>query len=168
MRPAVALALPSVVISLAGVVGVLPLSSAFVSTAYSARSLVGPNERAAFSWLRDHVVPGDRVLNQFSDDSAWMATLSGVQPVFALYPDALGDPQRTWGDRWYLLTHAAALATDVRAQRAVRAWHVGYVYVGDAVFTHQPRYLSASALARSDAYRLVWHRPGASIFEVVA
>lgn len=168
--PASTGAVPSAVVLLALVllvVGSADLSRIAVRQAYFDDSLVDGNQRAGFRWLADHVAPGSRVLNQFSDGSGWMETLDGVHPVFATKADTRpASPQKIWGDRWYLLSHADQLAVDRRAQAAVRTWKVQYAYVSDRVFSGQVPLLSSAALARSGAYRIAWHRGQVTIFEV--
>lgn len=140
---------------------------AFVSTAYRADSLVGPDQRAAFAWLAAHTAPRARVLNQFDDGSGWLSTLDAVAPVFATKANApYPDPSVAWGDRWYLLTHAGALATDQRAQAVIRRWDVQFVYVNARRFGLQQELLSAAALSKSPAYHLVWQRGTVTVFEV--
>jgi hypothetical protein len=166
VRPRIAAVAPLVLIGLVLGMTVAPIGRIFVHSAYSARSLVGVDQRTAFAWLKAHVGPGDRVLNQFTDDSAWMEPLDSVTPLFAIDPQSVSPED--WGDRWYLLNHAGALATDRRDQAAVVRWHVRYVYVGSRVFTHQPRRLFARQLRASSAYREVWHQGSATIFEVAS
>lgn len=135
---------------------------------YQVSSLDGTDQRAAFAWLAGHTRPGERVLNQFIDGSGWMETLAGVAPVFPVNPWTPPlDPQSVWGDRWYLLTHAAQIGTDPRAARAARTWNVRYVYVNNETFGHLKPRLSVSALAKNDAYRAVWTSGPATIFEIV-
>jgi hypothetical protein len=91
-----------------------------------------------------------------------METLSRVSPVFATKPAETG-----WGDRWYLLAHAADLAADPQAQRAARTWRVRFVFVDDRHFDGTPPpILHAAALAQSAAYEQVWHRGHVTIFEI--
>ena len=93
-------------------------------------SLATPGARAAWEWLAEHTGPTDRVLNRFTDGSAWMYAESGVNCVFCGKPD----PLTIWGDRGYLLLKAAEVSSDPRAAEALRAWNVRYVYVLDRVF----------------------------------
>lgn len=135
--------------------------------AYQKGSLVGADQRAGFGYLARHVAPGDRVLNQSDDASGWMETLDRVTPLFAVKANVVPlDPERTWGDRWYLVTHAAQLATDQRAQAAARTWRVTYVYVNTRIFPNNHALLDPKALSASPAYREVWHRGTVTIFAV--
>jgi hypothetical protein len=156
------------IVLVAGIVAAaeVPATVGLARLGYAHSSLVGADQRAGFGWLADHVQHGQRVLNQFIDGSAWMETLSDVAPVFATKPPQ-SDPSKTWGDRWYLVTHACDLGSDMRAQRAVRTWNVRYVYVNDRHFDGTgPAILDARRLATCRALRQVWHRGGVSIFEV--
>ena len=91
-----------------------------------------------------------------------------VSPVFAAYPAAtpLADRDDVWGGRWYLLTHAAQLASDPRAQEVVRKWHVAYVYVSSDMIKPFRQKLVASELRRSPVYRQVWQRGDVAIFKI--
>ena len=168
VRPRLAVAVSTAGLALLCAASVVPEAVAIARTAYARSSLVGPDQRAAFQWLSEHVAPGERVLDQFSDGSGWMATLDRVPEVFGTKPDTRPvDPQSVWGDRWYLLTHAQQLATDQRAQAAARTWNVRYVYVESRVFANHTALLSATDLSSSPAYREVWHRGDASVFEIL-
>ena len=119
VRPGLAVAVSTTGLVLLCAALVVPETVAFAQSAYARSSLVGPDQQAAFRWLSEQVRPGDRVLDQFSDGSGWMATLDRVPEVFGTKPDTRPvDPQSVWGDRWYLLTHTQQLATDRRAQAA--------------------------------------------------
>ena len=145
----------------------IPAAIDLADRGYRGSSLVGADQRAAFAWLAANVRPGDRVLNDFSDGSAWMETLDRVTPVFATKPAATADVSAQWGDRWYLLSHAADLAASVRAQDAVRSWRVRFAYVDERHFDGTtPSLLSARSLALSPAYREVWHAGTVTIFAV--
>jgi hypothetical protein len=136
-----------------------------VSYSFRAASLAGPAERAAFAWLAAHVRPGERVLNDITDGSGWMYPLDGVPPLFAMAAHAY--PVGAWGDRVYLRANAGRLATDARARRAADTWHVRYAYVGPRLFPRRRPLLSAADLAASGAWRRVYDRGGATIFERV-
>jgi hypothetical protein len=168
-RPRPAMVAGAVLVGIFAAAIVLAESIGLAAAGYRSNSLIGPDQRAGFEWLAAHVVPGGRVLNDFSDGSGWMATLDGVTPVFGIKPDPPSlDPQAIWGDRWYLLTHAGSLSSDPRARAAVGRWAVGYVYVNDRSFGDVHRGLSSAALSRSSAYHEVWHRGTVTIFSVVA
>jgi len=97
-----------------------------------------------------------------------MQTLDDVTPVFATTTNQeVIPPESVWGDRWYLLTHAAALNTDPRAQAAARTWNVHYVYVNSQYFSDGAVELSAVALSRCSAYQQVWHKGTVTIFKIV-
>jgi hypothetical protein len=136
--------------------------------AYEQNSLIGADQRAAFVWLSQNAASGDRVLNQFFDGSAWMGPLSGVTPVFQTALSETAGSSEVWGDRWYLLTHAADLSNDTRARAAAREWQVRYVYVNDQQFYAKASgALNTSRLAASAAYERVWSRGRVTIFQIV-
>ncbi len=94
-------------------------------------SLSSPGARAAFDWLARNTASDERVLNEFADGSGWMYAEAGVAPLFAMKVATFPDQ---WGDRTYLLAHAADLGTDDRAACAAEAWNVRYAYVGGRLF----------------------------------
>lgn len=99
-------------------------------------SLAGPDARAAFAWLADRTEPGDRVLNEFADGSAWMYAEERVLPVFGA---KVGAFPGQWGDREYLLAHAADYRTDPRVRELMDEWDVRYAYLGGRLFPdHDP------------------------------
>ncbi|PZS24949.1 MAG: hypothetical protein DLM59_20895, partial [Pseudonocardiales bacterium] len=166
--------LPRLAVAAAGTVTALALAGPALAPEYraSARqvtysfryaSLAGPDQRAAFAWLAAHHRPGERVLNDITDGSGWMYPLDGVPPVFAMATHAY--PKSAWGERIYLRANIGRIDTDARARRAADAWHVRYVYVGPRVFPGRLPLLDVAALEGSPAWRKVYDRGGAMIFE---
>lgn len=102
----------------------------------SGGSLAGPDARAAFAWLAAHTEPGQRVLNEFADGSAWMYAEERVLPLFGAKVAAFPDQ---WGDRVYLLEHAADIRTDPKVRELMQTWDVRYAYLGGRLFPgHDP------------------------------
>jgi hypothetical protein len=168
IRRSAAVGAGSFVVASAFIAAAVVPSERVASRAYTENSLIGSDQRAAFAWLARRTPAGDRVLNQFADGSAWMGPLSGVTPLFQAAVDEGPGMSEIWGDRWYLLTHAADLGSDSRAQEAVRKWRIRYVYLNDRhFFEARADLLSASAISSSPAYKQVWSRAGVTIFQVV-
>ena len=130
-------------------------------------SVVTADDRAAFDWLAAHVEPGERVLNQTSDGTAWaypytrgvVSTVFGRlrgQEVLAL----------EWVDRYYLLTHVTAWATDPEVREAARRWDVRYVVVGDRRLPGSLPVLHPAALAIAPGVRLAFRSGDAYVFEL--
>ncbi|MFN8167409.1 MAG: DUF6541 family protein [Candidatus Nanopelagicales bacterium] len=102
----------------------------------SGGSLAGPDARAAFAWLADHTEPGQRVLNEFADGSAWMYAEERVLPLFGAKVAAFPGQ---WDDREYLLAHAAEWRTDPTVRELMQKWDVRYAYLGGRLFPgHDP------------------------------
>jgi hypothetical protein len=93
-------------------------------------SLATPDARASWDWIAARSRPGDQVLNQFADGSAWMYAEAGLAPVYLARPTVPVDD----GEAGYLFSHAAAVATDPKAAAAARALHVRYAYAGSRLF----------------------------------
>jgi hypothetical protein len=99
-------------------------------------SLAGSDARAAFAWLADNTEPGQRVLNEFADGSAWMYAEERVLPVFGAKVAAFSGQ---WGDREYLLAHAGEYRTDPKVRELMAEWDVRYAYLGGRLFPdHDP------------------------------
>ena len=99
-------------------------------------SLAGPDARAAFAWLSTHTDPGERVLNEFADGSAWMYAEERVLPLFGAKVSAFPGQ---WDDRDYLLAHAADWRTDPKVRALMAEWDVRYAYLGGRLFPgHEP------------------------------
>ncbi len=99
-------------------------------------SLAGADARAAFAWLADNTEPGQRVLNEFADGSAWMYAEERVLPLFGAKVAAFPGQ---WGDREYLLAHAADYRTDPKVRELMAEWDVRYAYLGGRLFPdHEP------------------------------
>jgi hypothetical protein len=131
---------------------------------YQDFSLVGPDERAAFRYLADHVGSREHVLNQHQDGSPWMYSLYGVVPVVALKTD-FANP--IWRNANYLARHVQAFRTDPEARRLLALFDVHYVYVGPTVFRTERPDLDGAALAVSTSFRLVFEKGGARVYEVL-
>jgi hypothetical protein len=130
-------------------------------------SVVTADDRAAFDWLAARVEPGERVLNQTSDGTAWAYphTRGVVSTVFGrLRGQEVLAPE--WADRDYLLTHVTAWATDPAVREAARRWDVRYVVVGDRRLSGSQPVLNPAALAAAPGVRLVFRSGDAYVFEL--
>lgn len=144
-----------------------PSALAATRDIYRHADLIGSDQLAAFSWLRAHVANGSSVLNTFDDGSGWMGVLGYAQPLFATKPEQ-GGPQ-VWGDRWHLLTHAGALATDAIDQSVVRTRRVEFAYTDSRHFPGTPPLaFTAETLESSPAYALAWSRGTVKIFRILS
>lgn len=130
---------------------------------YRDYSLVGPDERAAFSFLAQRTRPGERVLNQHQDDSAWMYSLYGVPPVFAVKTNNYESSD--WDDALYLSGHVRETGQDPRTDELLDTFRVRFVYVGTRVFPTEKADLREADLAKNPAYRLVFSQGRARVYE---
>jgi hypothetical protein len=131
------------------------------------KAVVTADDRAAFDWLATHVAPGERVLNQTSDGTAWAYPLTRgvVSTVFGrLRGREVLAPE--WADRYYLLTHVADWATDPAVREAAHRWDVRYVVVGDGRLLDSQPVLQPAALAAAPGVRLVFRSGDAYVFEL--
>lgn len=141
----------------------LVVASDVAHAAYERNSLAGPDQRAAYAWLADHVTQGGSVLNDSRDGSGWMWALELVPPLFAVAPHQIDG----WGDRTYLLDHAADIRTDVRAAAVAEQWSVQYAYVGPRTYLKRGPVLSADDLVAGGGWRVVFEQGGATVLERV-
>jgi hypothetical protein len=141
----------------------LRLSHATADFGFREASLVDPASRTAFDYLRSHVRPGERVLNDVSDGSGWMYAIDGVAPVFASAEHAMSG----WGDRTYLREHAAEVGSDPLARAAADQWDVQWVYLGPRLFPYREGTLDQAAILASPGWRLVYDVDGARVLQRV-
>jgi hypothetical protein len=130
----------------------------------AATTPVDAPEVAAFHYLRRHVRPGDRVLNdEFREGSAWMYTYDEVMPVFQLQPiDWV-----LWGERQWLGSNITAVGIDPKVDHLVDKFGVRYVYYGEQVFFDgEHRRMELEALRSAPHLREVFHDRTAHVFEV--
>ena len=133
--------------------------------AFSGASNVGAGQRAAFAWLAHHVPRGQRVLNDVTQDTGWMYADSGVAPLFAMAVHAF--PRSEWGDRVYLLDHAARLGDVPMVARVADEWNVHWAIVSSRLFPLRTTMLTVRGLSSAPGWRLVFHAGTAWVFERV-
>ena len=130
-------------------------------------SVVTADDRAVFDWLAAHVGPGERVLNQTSDGTAWAYpyTRGAVSTVFGrLRGREVLAPE--WADRYYLLTHVNDWSTDPKVRNAARRWDVRYVVVGDHRLPGSQPVLDPAVLAAAPGVRLAFRSGDAYVFQL--
>jgi len=141
----------------------LRLSHATADFGFREASLVDPASRSAFDYLRTHVGPGERVLNDVSDGSGWMYAIDDVAPVFASAEHAMTG----WGDRTYLREHAARIDSDPIARAAADQWDVQWLYLGPRLFPYREGTLDQAAILASPGWRVVYDVDGARVLQRV-
>jgi hypothetical protein len=127
-------------------------------------SLVGADERAAFSFLAAHVGPDEHVVNQHQDGSPWMYSLDEVAPLVALKTFDFDRPE--WRDANYLARHVQDAGSDPEVDRLLSLFRARYVYVGPDVFPTEDADLDRAALQGSSRLRLVFSRGRTQVYEV--
>jgi hypothetical protein len=131
-------------------------------------AVVSADDRAAFAWLDAHAQSGERVLNQWSDGSAWAyaGTTGTVSTVFGARTTPWFTIDPAWAGRVYLMQHVADYAADARVRDEARRWSVRYVVVGDSVIPGFTSDLHADVLAHASGIREVFRSGGAAVFEI--
>jgi hypothetical protein len=120
------------------------------------------SKEAAFSWLAQHVAPGEHVVNDQSDGSAWMYALAGVQPVEWTYYDA--DTETNAG---ILRLHLNDLDHDPRVRPALNELRSRYVIVCDGlVDANSTAAVGLLNLDRTAGFREVFRNPDAVVYEI--
>lgn len=132
--------------------------------AWSPGPLVSDLELEGMRRLAELVQPGERVMNDPRDGSAYLYPLTGVRTVFGHIDDVHGDGQTVLGKRF------SELDDDERVQEAIRDLDVTYVMtsrgaleVGDDVFDFGE---GLEDLDEADALELVYENPDTRIYRV--
>jgi len=138
--------------------------SAARATAFTARrTVVGPADLGALSWLTRHAPPQMTVLNDADmthpdtlegaiDAAIWLPVLGGPQPVFSRSSDGVG----TLPERFDALAHITDRSWPDQTRDFVRRARIGYVYYGAHVAPDSPRHLVLERLLTAPDLRLVY------------
>ncbi len=127
---------------------------------------VTPGELEAMDVLAGLAEPGQTVMNDPGDGSAWMWALHGIRPMFGqaiVNPDdpPLRAPQRT------VLFRFDCIDSDPEVRRIVEDYRIRYVYVAEGfIFPTMHRVPGLEDLADSRSLRPVFTNEGATIYEV--
>jgi len=140
------------------------------ATGLTGFSVVTAADRDAFVWLAEHAAPGQRVLNDDTDGSAWMYESSAgtVFPLFGGRPGEGFQSHDEYADRLHLLDTVQDIATNAQTRAEAVRWNVKYVMVGERTVKNGPRFLDAEALATAEGLREVFSSGGAKVYEIVA
>jgi len=123
---------------------------------------VSKAEEEAYAWLGQHVVPGERVMNNKADGSVWMYALSGVQPVEWTNYGAEFTTKAGW-----LSVFLNDINREPRVREALTDLKVRYVLVGKGKVA--PNVQTAVGLQRLDitpGFKRVFHNSDASVYEI--
>ncbi|MPR00338.1 hypothetical protein GB931_20925 [Modestobacter sp. I12A-02628] len=160
-----AMAVLTAVLVLSGGLYVQP-NSKRVATAYQTERYLNGAEVAAMAWLGERVQPGETVMNDPGDGSAYMSALDGVRPLFGhQVPQAsyssLGPTQRALFDRF------RCLDTDPEVRQAVESLDIRYVFLSTGyVRKNVNRIQGLQGVEASASLRQVYDQGGVQIYEV--
>lgn len=127
---------------------------------------ISSSELAAMRVLAELAGPGERIMNDPLDGSAWMYAVHGLQPMYGhvIAPrtfNDIGPDQRT------LLKRFRCLDTDPTVQALVDEYDITYVFVGSSYVRESFRRVSGLiALSRVKSLKLIYSRGGTRIFRV--
>jgi hypothetical protein len=143
-------------VALTGAVWYLDQPVSTVRSAYESNAPLTPEMRRAFDVLGTLAGPGDTVLNEERDGSAWMYATHGLRPLHAVYSYA---SSAVTEDRMYLREHITRISTDERIRGLVDRWQVRWVFVDETGFVDEPPRWSIEDFLSSSDFTLV-HREG--------
>jgi|GEM_PF-4087808 len=128
------------------------------------RVVVGPDALAAFSYLKAHVQPKERVLNDANTDgSMWMYAFDGVVPLLGLTPAIHTE---SYTERLWLMTNLPSLGRDPRVAEYLQKYDVHYIYFDDRTFTQNPHHISGDALRTMGGLCEVFHRGTVHVYGI--
>lgn len=137
-------------------------NSARLAQAYNDGPVVSEAEQAAYRWLGERVKPGERVLNDVFDGSAWLYAVAEVEPVeWTFYGTPEGSPNN------YLVRNLNKINTDPEVREDLNELKVRYVIIGKG-YVRLEKSLTPG-LANLDAirgFRQVFKNEGATIYEI--
>lgn len=123
---------------------------------------VSKAEEAAYDWLAQHTVPGERVMNNKADGSAWMYALSGVTPVeWSFYGAGPGTTAA------YLSDQVDQVGRSPRVRRDLTDLHVRYVIQGKGLATVTAiQSAGVARIAEGPMFHVVFRNSDATIYEI--
>ncbi|WP_222267278.1 DUF6541 family protein [Modestobacter marinus] len=134
-----------------------------VSGAYQSDRYLDADETAAMAWLADRVGPGERVMNDAGDGSAYMAAVAGLRPVFGhqVNAETVGPVQALLRDRF------SCLDSDRDVRHAIGTLGIRYVFVSEGyVRRNRERAEGLTGLADSPSVALEHARGAVRIYRV--
>jgi hypothetical protein len=100
-------------------------NAATVAAEYTDGPVVNTGKYEAMKWLGGVVKPGERVMNDRGDGTAWMYAIAGVRPVAGHYDGSWMGP-----DAALLATSFNAYDSNPRVREAVAHENIRYVMIG--------------------------------------
>lgn len=137
-------------------------NSARLAQAYHDGPVVSEAEIAAYRWLGERVRPGERVLNDVFDGSAWLYAVAEVEPVeWTFYGTPEGSPNN------YLVRNLNKINRDPRVREALDELNVRYVIIGQGYVRLDKKLTPGlSGLDRTPGFREVFRNAGATVYEI--
>ncbi|RZQ62047.1 DUF6541 family protein [Amycolatopsis suaedae] len=124
---------------------------------------VSADEVRAMLELQKFAVPGERVMNERSDGTAWVYAIAGVKPVAGHYDPSVPPP-----DAKLLARHFREYDTNPEVRAAVERLNVRHVLIGHGSI--QAQYSVTSGLRDLEGLRFLrkeYSNPGAVIYTVL-
>ncbi|WP_116201868.1 DUF6541 family protein [Amycolatopsis circi] len=133
-----------------------------LSARYQDGPAVSKGEEAAYAWLGQHTAPGEHVMNNKADGSAWMYALAGVMPVeWNFYGAGPGTAAS------YLSERVDQVGETPQVRKDLTDLHVRYVIQGKGLAT--PTAIQSAGVARiteGPMFRVVFRNSDATIYEI--
>jgi hypothetical protein len=136
-----------------------------IASAYQSDRYLDGAEVTAMAWLAQRVQPGETVMNDSADGSAYMYATGGIRPLFG---HLLSSTSHLSPTQTALLRRFSCLDTDPVVRDAVTGLRIRYVFLGSGfVRPYSERAQGLRKLSDSPSLRLVYDRDGVRIYEVV-
>ena len=135
-----------------------------VASAYQSDRYLDDAELRAMAWLARRVQPGETVMNDSGDGSAYLYATEGVRPLFG---HLLSSASHLGPTQTALLRRFSCLDTDPVVRDAVTELRIRYVFLGSGfVRPYKERAQGLRQLADSPSLRLVYDQDGVQVHEV--
>jgi hypothetical protein len=137
-------------------------NSARLGQAYHDGPVVSEAELTAYRWLGERVRPGERVLNDVFDGSAWLYAVAEVEPVeWTFYGTPEGTPNN------YLVRNLNKINNDPEVREDLNELKVRYVIIGKGYVRADKQLTPGLAnLDSTRGFRQVFKNEGATIYEI--
>jgi len=142
--------------------GYLGRNETRLASSYQDGPTVSKAEETAFTWLAEHTAPGEQVMNNKADGSAWMYALAGVRPVEWTFYGAGPDTKAAYLSAWI---------NDIDKYPQVRqdlaALRVRYLFQGAGIAAQNAiQSYGVQQVRPGPDFRVVFHNEGATIYEI--
>jgi hypothetical protein len=135
-----------------------------VASAYQTDRYLNGAEVTAMTWLAQRVQPGETVMNDSGDGSAYMYATEGIRPLFG---HVLSSASHVCATQRALLRRFSCLDSDPAVRAAVTELNIRYVFLGSGfIRPYSERVQGLRQLSDSPSLRLVYDRDGVQVYEV--